>query len=86
MKKVGVRVVSVRGTATLASAGKRAIANSMYSKGKAFLGAAILLSKQPKSEATDYVFLYLMCQSVEVVLKGLLLREPLNSTGGGSHQ
>jgi hypothetical protein len=57
----------------LAPAGKQAIAASMYNKGKAFVGAAILLSRQDDSEHVDYVALHLFCQGVEIVLKGLLL-------------
>jgi hypothetical protein len=47
----------------------------MYFKGKAFIGAAFLLKKQQCSdtEHVEYVVLYLLCQGIEVVLKGLLL-------------
>lgn len=57
----------------LALAGKQAIANSMYNKGKAFVGAAILLSREGSSEHTHYVALHNFCQGTEIVLKGLLL-------------
>jgi hypothetical protein len=49
---------------------KRAIAQSMYAKGKAFIGAALLLRQKGGYE---YVVLHLICQGVENVLKGLLL-------------
>ena len=42
----------------------------MYAKGKAFLGAAVLLREKSGNE---YVVLHLTCQGIEVVLKGLLL-------------
>lgn len=42
----------------------------MYSKGKSFLAAALLLRKRGGYE---FVVLHLICQSVEITLKGLLL-------------
>ncbi len=42
----------------------------MYAKGKAFLGAAIPLRQQLEYE---FVVLYLMCQGIEILLKGVLL-------------
>lgn len=42
----------------------------MYAKGKAFLGAAILLRQKGGHE---FVVLHLLCQGIEVTLKGLLL-------------
>jgi hypothetical protein len=59
--------------AVLSRYGKRAIAASMYGKGKAFIAAAILLGRQSNSESTDYVVLHLLCHGIEVTLKGLLL-------------
>lgn len=50
--------------------GKRLVAESMYAKGKAFLGAAILLRDQ---KGYEFVVLHLVCQGIEVLLKGLLL-------------
>ena len=61
---------------------KQAVADSMYSKGLAFLGAAVLTSQLAKKkenahgrpdEATEYVLLHLLCQGLEIVIKGLLL-------------
>jgi hypothetical protein len=49
---------------------RRVTANSMYLKGKSFLGAAILLRR---NGGYEYVVLHLMCQGVEVTLKALLL-------------
>jgi hypothetical protein len=67
-------IVSARLTAgTLAQGGKRRVALSMYLKGKAFVGAAILLDRHAESEQSDYVVLHLLCQGIEVILKGLLL-------------
>lgn len=58
------------GGGKLAPAGKRLVAESMYQKGKSFLGAAILLHKK---RGHEYVTLHLLCQGMECVLKGLLL-------------
>jgi hypothetical protein len=46
------------------------VAQSMYAKGKSFLGAAILLRQKGGYE---YVVLHLLCQGIEIVLKGVLL-------------
>lgn len=54
----------------LTAHGKRMVAESMYDKGKAFLGAAVLLRQKGGYE---YVVLHLLCQGIEIVLKGLLL-------------
>lgn len=53
--------------------GKQQIGIAMYKKGKAFVGTAVLISRQGSSEPVDYVALYLLCQGFEVMLKGLLL-------------
>lgn len=52
---------------------KQLVGISMYAKGKAYVGAAIILRRQDASEPTQYVALHLVCQGVEVALKGLLL-------------
>jgi hypothetical protein len=49
---------------------KRLAATAMYRKGKSFLGAAILLKRNGGDE---YVVLHLICQGIEITLKGLLL-------------
>lgn len=49
---------------------KRLVAASMYAKGKGFIGAAILLHKK---KGCEFVVLHLICQGIEVMLKGLLL-------------
>ena len=54
----------------LAPHGKDLLAMSMYEKGKHFFGAAILLRRNGGNE---FVVLYLMCQGIEIALKGLLL-------------
>jgi hypothetical protein len=64
------KIVSAAGPFHLSDHGKRLVAESMYAKGKAFLGAAILF-RQKKGD--DFVVLHLICQGIEVVLKGLLL-------------
>jgi hypothetical protein len=53
--------------------GKRHIGLSMYIRGKAFIGSAILLKRQANSEPMEYVVLHLLCQGLEITLKGLLL-------------
>jgi len=49
---------------------KRQYGLSMYSKGKNFLGAAVLLQRHGGHQ---YVVLHLICQGIEAALKGLLL-------------
>ena len=61
-------IVSVAGTAHLSTHGKRVVAESMYAKGKAFLGAAILLRSK---NGHEYVVLHLLCHGIEITLKGL---------------
>lgn len=63
-------IASASCTARLTAHGKRMVAESMYAKGKSFLGAAILLRQKGGYE---YVVLHLLCQGIEIVLKGLLL-------------
>ena len=50
--------------------GKRMVAESMYAKGKSFIGAALLLRQR---QGYEYVVLHLLCQGIEITLKGLLL-------------
>lgn len=63
-------ITAARGVARLTVHGKRLAVRSMYAKGKAFLGAAVLLRQKGGYE---YVVLHLICQGIEVALKGLLL-------------
>ena len=63
-------VISTVGHGQLTAHGKRLVAASMFAKGKAFLGAAILLRQKGGYE---FVVLHLLCQGIEVTLKGLLL-------------
>lgn len=53
--------------------GKRLVAESMYAKGKAFLGAGILLKQ--KQRGYEYVVLHLQCQGIEIILKAVLLMQ-----------
>jgi hypothetical protein len=57
----------------LSLAGKHEIAKSMFGKGCVFFGAYELLRQYDSSEATEYVALQNLCQSVEVTLKAILL-------------
>jgi hypothetical protein len=66
-------VAGISGTGGPSNIGKRQIGLSMYVKGKVFIGASILLRRQDDSEPMDYVALHLLCQGVEITLKGLLL-------------
>lgn len=66
-----VHISSGSGGPTIA--GKRHIALAMYIRGKAFIGSAILLKRQANSEPMHYVVLHLLCQGIEITLKGLLL-------------
>ena len=64
-------VVEARGgSGRLSSHGKRMVARVTYAKGASFLGAAVLLRRQHGYEA---VVLHVLCQGVEIVLKGILL-------------
>lgn len=42
----------------------------MYGKGERFVGAALFLRK---ADGDSYVVLHLLCQGIELLLKGLLL-------------
>jgi putative oxidoreductase len=55
---------------SLTKRAKLLVAQSMYEKGKNFIGAAVLLRKQGGYE---YVVLHLLCQGIEIVLKSFLL-------------
>jgi hypothetical protein len=73
-------VVSASAHLSLSPYAKLVNADSMYAKGKAFIGAAVLLNRhqrehQVSSDETEYVVLHLLCQGIELVLKGLLLRK-----------
>lgn len=45
----------------------------MYLKGIAFLRASALLYANDRSEPSDYVSLHLLCQGIELILKGFLM-------------
>jgi hypothetical protein len=63
-------IVSAAGHGTLTLAGKRLRAHQMFDRGMSFLGAAVLLRKHG---GNDYVFLHLVCQALELMLKAVLL-------------
>jgi hypothetical protein len=65
---------SAVGAGSLTLAGKRLVARSMYYKGKAFMAAAVMLGQRATTEHEEYVALHLLCQGIEIVLKGLLIR------------
>ena len=60
-------------TGALTSHGKSYIARAMYYRGMGYVGAGILLRRASNNEQFKAVYLQLMCQGMEVVLKGLLL-------------
>jgi len=65
--------LNTSGPMRLSIYGRGRVALSMYVKGKNFLAAAILLRQHGGPVANEYVALHLICQGVEIVLKGLLL-------------
>jgi hypothetical protein len=64
---------SISGTAKPTAHGKRAVAISIYERGKAFSRAADALNIPSQSQADTLVQLHLFCQATELVLKALLL-------------
>jgi len=54
----------------LTTHGKQMVGESMYTKGKSFVAAALLLRQW---HGYEYVILHLLCQGIEITLKGLLL-------------
>jgi hypothetical protein len=54
----------------LTTHGRWLVASALYSKGRSFVGAAVLLQKHGGDE---YVVLHLLCQGIEIILKALLL-------------
>jgi len=65
--------VKAAGRDSLTPDAKRLIADAMYLKGKAFIAAGLLVRERVASEHTEYVFLHLLCQGIEMLMKGLLL-------------
>jgi hypothetical protein len=65
-----VTIVSGKASLSPSRYGKRRMAASMFTKGKDFVRAAILLQRHGGFE---YVVLHLLCQGIEASLKGLLL-------------
>lgn len=49
---------------------KALVSRAMYEKGRAFLGAALLVNQK---NGNAYVVLHLLCQGIEIILKALLL-------------
>jgi hypothetical protein len=62
----------------LTNSGKKLMAARGYEKGKAFIGASLLLSRKGSAENFEYVSLHLLCQGVEIILKSLLLFQDFN--------
>jgi hypothetical protein len=54
---------------------KDIVARAMYEKGKAFLGACILVEQK---RGNPSVVLHLLCQGIEIVLKAVLLAHDYN--------
>jgi hypothetical protein len=70
---MAAKIISATGTGKMTAYAKRGVSQSMYDRGSAFIAAAILLRRHANSEAHHYVVLHLLCQGIEVTLKGLLL-------------
>lgn len=64
---------------TLTLHGKKQIARVQFDKGRAFVGAALLLKPHTSNESYKYVYLHLVCQGIELILKGLLLARDYNT-------
>jgi len=64
------KTMSASVVAHLSLEGKRMVGETMYAKGQAFVVAAALLRR---NGGYEYAVLHLLCQGVEVALKGLLL-------------
>jgi hypothetical protein len=64
---------------TLSLYGKKLIARVQFDKGRAFVGAALLLKPHTQNESYKYVYLHLVCQGIELILKGLLLAKDYNN-------
>ena len=67
---MATNILSATGAGVCTPYAKGIIGRSMYEKGKAFLGAAILLRQR---RASEYAVLHLLCQGIEVLGKGYLL-------------
>ena len=63
-------IVNVSATLSPTPYTKRVISGMMYSKGKSFLAAAILLEEKSGNSSA---VLHLICQGVEIILKAILL-------------
>jgi HEPN domain-containing protein len=73
------KVVKGKATLHLSSYGKQQVALAMFSNGKAYLKAAFLLKEKG---GDGYVVLHLVCQSIELIMKSLLLRKNYNTYSG----
>jgi hypothetical protein len=56
----------------ISSYAKSLVAQSTYSKGKAFVAAAILLRQ---NDGYEYVVLHLICQGLELIFKSMLMQK-----------
>lgn len=75
-------VANIAARMELTPHGKRLHALSMYQKGKAFIGASHLLADKAKAEPFQYVALHLLCQGLEITLKGILLLHDFDGQQG----
>jgi hypothetical protein len=65
-------IAQIKATVRPTKFAQREVAKIMYLRGKSFLRAAMLLRREGGYE---YVVLHILCQGIEVILKGLLLLE-----------
>ena len=63
---------------TLTAYGKSRIARIQFDKGCAFVGSALLLKPHAQNESYKYVYMHLVCQGIELILKGLLSSKSYN--------
>lgn len=61
----------IAGPAMLTNHGKDMVTLAMFEKGKAFIGAAVLVDRKNGHRA---VVLHLLCQGIEIILKAILLK------------
>lgn len=74
------KIVNIEGQLKLTAFGKKLKGSIMFSKGKEFIGASILLKQQ--QENSSFVQIYLLLQGIEVLLKGVLLMEDFDKYSG----
>jgi hypothetical protein len=70
MTESPVRLSATFGKSDLSPYGRQLIALAMYRRGKHFIAAGVLLEREGGDQ---YAVLHLLCQGIEIALKGILL-------------